>query len=302
MKKFLLKSLLFLIPVLACIVTVFSLADGFTDPFYMRFATPSQTSLIIGTSRAAQGLQPAVLNEVLGRSDLFNYAFTMDHSPYGPTYLKSIQRKLKEGKGSQIFIITADPWSVSSSSETPNDIQSFRERKEFLGGTFLVNMRPNLIYLLRYYNGPFIDLLRQQNNSTFLHDDGWLEVNITMDTASVSKRIKSKLEDYSIKMSKYQLSTARLAYLEETISFLQTQGTVYLVRMPVHPELQKMDDQISPDFSEILRAISKKTKCSFLDLKPMNGKFQYTDGMHLYKDSGAEVSEMIGSWIFGLEK
>ena len=91
MKKFIVNICLFLIIVLLTILGVFWQADGKTDPFYLRFTTDKQNSLILGTSRAAQGLLPEVLNSKLNRDDFFNYSFTLGHSPYGPTYLKSIK-------------------------------------------------------------------------------------------------------------------------------------------------------------------------------------------------------------------
>ena len=71
---------------------------GQVDAFYGRFASPPAGSLVLGTSRAAQGIRPAVLSAQLGsrfEGPLLNYAFTLTHSPYGPAYVRSIQRKLR---------------------------------------------------------------------------------------------------------------------------------------------------------------------------------------------------------------
>jgi len=84
MKKFIIKTAIFSFLTLSCFLFVLSRADGNTDPFYIRFTTPKQASLILGTSRAAQGLQPAVINEI-GKTQLFNYAFTLGQSPFGET-------------------------------------------------------------------------------------------------------------------------------------------------------------------------------------------------------------------------
>ena len=58
---------------------------GGVDAFYGRFTTPPAGSLVLGTSRSAQGIRLAVLTTRPGgqfEGPLLNYAFT--HSPYGP--------------------------------------------------------------------------------------------------------------------------------------------------------------------------------------------------------------------------
>lgn len=83
--RFLHKIIIFSIPLIVIFAIVLGQADGYTDPFYIRFTTPKQNNLILGTSRAAQGLQPDVFKDIL-ETDVYNYAFTVTHSPYGPTY------------------------------------------------------------------------------------------------------------------------------------------------------------------------------------------------------------------------
>ena len=92
MRRFVLQLFLISIITLSVISFIFLKADGYTDPFYIRFTTPKQQNLILGTSRAAQGIQPRFFKEMMG-VDIYNYAFTIGQSPYGPVYLKSIKRK-----------------------------------------------------------------------------------------------------------------------------------------------------------------------------------------------------------------
>ena len=85
MNKFLLHTIAFLLLCIISLYLLFSFANEQNDPFYIRFTTPEQSSLILGTSRAAQGILPAVLNEKLSRNDFFSYSFSGNISPYGPT-------------------------------------------------------------------------------------------------------------------------------------------------------------------------------------------------------------------------
>lgn len=309
MNKFLIKTILFVLLLLITILFVFSRADGYTDPFYLRFTTPQQSSLILGTSRAAQGIQPQTLNKFLKRNDIFNYSFTIAHSPYGPAYLNSIKKKLNHDTKNGIFILTIDPWSISSQGENPNDTCNFREQNLVIGKLRWVNMNPNIPYLMKYYNEPYKKLIFNPitsintNNNVwtdimYLHRNGWLEITIQMDSASVSERIKGKIKAYKeqiLPLNKY--SSKRLKYFIKTIDFLKDHGEVYIVRLPIHPQMMQLDDSLIPEFDEIMTKISSDKNVPYLNLTNKNETFRYTDGNHLYKDSGAIVTKLISDWI-----
>ena len=102
---------------------------GGVDAFYGRFASPAAGSLVLGTSRAAQGIRPAVLAARLAgqfEGPLLNYAFTLTHSPYGPAYLASIRRKLRPGVRHGLFIVAVDPWSLSAAGRADTAGRSLR--------------------------------------------------------------------------------------------------------------------------------------------------------------------------------
>ena len=88
-------------------------ADGRFDPFYLRFTNGSHQSMILGTSRAAQGIRPDVLNQKLAQrfSEINNFSFTLLHSPFGEVYFDAVKTKLDSSPtgGSQLFLIAVDP-------------------------------------------------------------------------------------------------------------------------------------------------------------------------------------------------
>ena len=142
MKTFIVKTFIFLILVITIFIIILSKADGYTDPFYLRFTTPKQNNLILGTSRSAQGLMPIVFEEILHKT-FFNYSFTIAHSPFGPVYFNSIKKKLNSQIKNGIFIVTVDPWSISQKGDHPNDTTKFEENKLELANIKLVNIYPN---------------------------------------------------------------------------------------------------------------------------------------------------------------
>ena len=81
MKRFIVQFSIIALIALSLFIWIFSFADGTNDPFYLRFTSPKQNNLIIGTSRAAQGLQPKILNGIC-QTEFYNYAFTLGRSPF----------------------------------------------------------------------------------------------------------------------------------------------------------------------------------------------------------------------------
>lgn len=301
MKKFILQTIIF------CILSCFGwmgmcfFADGETDPFYLRFTTDKKSNLILGCSRAAQGIKPSVLRDSLGL-EVFNYAFTVSHSPYGPVYLKSILNKLNTTSNKGIFILAVSPWTISSITEEPNDSSNFRENKLCLNSTNFVNSWPNFQYLYNNLSGKYTDMIFKSNSPCFLHDDGWLETRIKNDSISIKERRERKEIIYKNSMlPKYKFSSLRLQYLKKTISKLNKHGSVYLVRLPMHEAILKIEESLKFNFNKKIESLTPKTK-GFLDLTSKCQSYKYTDGNHLQNESAEKVSKHIANWILSLEK
>lgn len=302
MKKLLILTGVFAVFIFASLYLVSLQANGFTDPFYLRFTTPPQTSLIIGTSRAAQGLQPEEFNKILGRDDVFNYAFTLGQSPFGQTYYESLKRKLQSDTKDGIFIVCIDPWSISSDLDNPNDSANFHEIHLALENKF-VNLNPNIFYLLQYYDKPLVDLFYQEPSNMLLHQDGWLEVNVSMSKKSQKIRLDSKIEEYETEnLPKFKYSEVRFRYLARTISYLKKHGEVYLVRLPVHQKMLEIDNKLMPDFNEKINNLCQRYQVNYLSFELNSNDCIYTDGNHLWKNSGKIVSQQVAEWILKQQK
>ena len=300
---FIQKTFLFLIAVIISLGLLFTQADGYTDEYYLKFATPKQKSLILGTSRAAQGVRPDVFEEVLGEK-VFNYAFTIGHSPFGDVYLDSIKRKLEEQVTDGTFIITVDPWSISSQTEDPNKHKKFRELELALANTKIVDLKPNFLYLLQNYANSYVYILRNKisHPAFLLHDDGWLEISIGMSEREIASRTKAKLEFYrENNLPEYKFSEVRLDYLSKTIEYLKEHGSVYLVRLPVSSGMTEIENIFMPDFEEKIQQ-AKQLSSGYLDLTQSDSEYVYSDGNHLFKDSARDVSQDIADFILSQKK
>ena len=273
---------------------------GGVDAFYGRFASPAAGSLVLGTSRAAQGIRPAVLAARLGgqfEEPLLNYAFTLTHSPYGPAYLASIRRKLRPGVRNGLFIVAVDPWSLSAVGRA-NTVaaEEFPEAKSFIGQLQQVSQSPNLAYLTRYQTKPLYRLPLDYATATErLHPDGWLEVNIGLDSAQVRARTARKLLDYQRLAATQHLSAGRLAALRQTISFLKTHGRVVLVRLPVGAGLRALEQKYQPGFEKQMQQLATAFAVPYFDYRA--APYATTDGNHLQKAASETFSQQLAADI-----
>ena len=219
MKRFILQTCLFVAMVKLSMLGVLLQADGYSDPFYLRFTTGKKTSLVLGTSRTAQGIQPQILNSLLNRCDFFNYSFTIGTSPYGPTFLNSIMQKLDTTAENSIFILTVDPWGISSTGVDPNNVNEFKENKLLLATTKNVNINPNIPYLIKNFDAPYYQILFNKipmsfRKQTLLHPNGWLEVLTDMNEQQRKNNRLERIKEYKKHyFPRYSFSQTRLNYL-----------------------------------------------------------------------------------------
>jgi hypothetical protein len=296
MKQYLFKLVIFSTVIAVSIGYVFSKADGRFDPFYKRFTSSKQSSLILGSSRAAQGLVPSVFNKELNRNTFYNYAFTFNTSPFGPTYLNSIKHKFDEQSTNNIFIISVDPWTLASDGLDPNNAMQFDETENFLGKVTSVNSNPNFSYLIYGYTDLYLKILI--NKSPYLlHDDGWLELTANLDSVQLDKNLKITLDSYTQKLETYKFSEIRLDYLEQTILYLKQFGEVYLVRLPIHEKMKAIEFEIMPNLDSRILELSINTSVKYINLYNEDTLYQYTDGHHLTNESAMLVSEKVANFI-----
>lgn len=317
MKLFIKRIFLLSLPVLGFILLTFWQADGKADPFYLRFTTPKQHSLILGTSRGAQGIVPHVIDSVTGKDGMFNYAMTVVHSPYGEVYFESVKEKLisapisaqlddqlddrLEGRGDDqggdkrdgLFVLEVSPWSISNPDENV-----FKEANSFVSKLHCVDCKPNIEYLMRFYPHQYLHLWRTANIPTNLQEDGWLEVDVTMAPGVVQKRTEEKMKHYKNDMLPvYHFSETRYGYLKKTIALLQNQGRVFLVRIPVYPELYDLENVLMADFDGKMKGLCESEGAVYFNFGADGAAYRFTDGNHLWKGSAERFSIILGEQI-----
>lgn len=305
MKKFLIK----IIPYFVAVITVFavlgSYADGNTDNNYMHFAVEKPQNIILGDSRGAQGIVPDVLYDKLSVK-FDNFSLNIVESPYGQIYLKALKRKLDPETKDGIFILTVNPWSLSLDKNVRN-IKDYPEERSPLNDMHFYDWSPNYEYLLKHYTRSWFKLYTERadavgRSNSFLHEDGWMEINVNMHKDSVAARTARKTLDYEGLAKAVELYPERLKAFNEIINFLKTKGTVYLVRIPTSKNLTAIENRKYPHFNKLLEDISRKQNVKAFDFSKRYEDYQYTDGNHMYKESSKILTAQIADSILVYKK
>lgn len=298
MKRFIIKLLIFSLFPIGSLLAVFLLEDGTADPFYQRFTTPKQQALVLGNSKAAQGIIPSILNSRLGEiypAKLYNYSFTVYNSPYGPAYLESIKKKLADFDGDRCFIITVDPWSISSDIRDPNNPEKFAENDRFISDIKNVTVSPNFHYLKEWFFKSYYEivLMRLKDNLSKLHNDGWFETTGDMSESTLISNRELMVAFYQDYLTKYSYSSKRYEYLQKTIAYLKSKGKVFLVRMPLHQDIYTIEKKLDPEFNLKMENLVKKYDVPYFDYNDKSKKWGFKDGLHLTVESAKDFSNLL---------
>lgn len=282
-----------------------ALQRPYLDAFYTRFTTPPAASLVLGTSRAAQAVLPAVLRARLGsryQGPWLNYAFTAMHSPYGPSYLASIRRKLDPGARHGLFVVAVDPWALSLARPKAGQPApaAYPEDAEMIGQLRLVNQNPNFEYLAHYLTAPlyhafFTDTLHATER---LHRDGWLEIDLPSplaDPVRYRERLAGKLVTYRHLAASSYLAPGRLASLRQLLGLLRKHGQVVLVRLPTGAGLAAIEQQYQPHFDELMQQTAADFGVPYLNY--ISQAYLTTDGNHLWHGAAPEFSQRLAEDI-----
>jgi hypothetical protein len=296
-----LLTYLCLLGVLIClyILLIFFRPD-LVDDFYYRFTTPKAHSLILGESRAGQGIHPDIINKAICKdgNQIINHAFAVGPSSYGPNYLKEIKKKLDTNSSNGLFILSVTPWTLAKDTEDDDSTQFFEVKKKlFVGNLKSSSTNPNFQYLIHYwvnkfepFNRIFKSVINYQGIAV-LHPDGWLEVTTNMDSLSNNERIRRSTEE--VRKKNLSLSSSRLNYLTKIIRYVQKYGDVIIIRMPVSRQMAEIENFKYPDFDKIIQNVAGNNGARFFNFFSLSGQFLTIDTHHLYKKDGERFTYLL---------
>ena len=304
MARFLAKLLLFsAVLALATMAALRGPSQRAVDTFYWKFTTPAR-SLILGSSRALQSLDPAIIAlDARDEGPLLNFAFTIANSPYGPVYLRAISRKVPASVRRGVFLLEVNPLLVSINAQEREDAETFRERHLTLDRQGVFTLDPNYDYLLRNFRSPLYRLLGPPLPSReHPQRNGWLQLSVPMDAPTLAARRKRGIEAYAGVFQQHRLSPLRIEWLRKTIAFLHEHGSPMLVRLPTSPEMAALEAAYAPDFDTLMAGLAAETGAAYLNLLPESATFETTDGNHLSVESARRCSQRVGAELRGLPR
>ena len=301
---------------LAFLVTVsiigytYFFCDGRSDNFYLRLTTGKFPSLVVGTSRGAQAIRPDLLNDsaIPFARPLYNYCFSVAHSPFGKVYNDAIRKKIGSAPAKDaLFIVEVSPWAFTRKKDNTEDDESrYIEQELCLGKIRFLNINPNLEYAFTFLNKPLYVLFKDRISQLLkgerkfgqrLSADGWLEITIPMDAASIRKRQARKIEGLQRVSNESQISDKRFGHFQALVSDLAERGETFLVRLPADPEVMEIEATLWPDFNAAMAQTANIADAVYLDLTAPLAGLETTDGSHLSKKSAVTVTAEIGRQI-----
>lgn len=279
MRHFLIRilrlTMISLIIFLLVLITLTKLLEYKIDPFYNKLTSTTDKGLILGDSRALQGIDP----DYLGFS-AENFAFTIGHSPYDRSYIKLIKKKLKTPqKKHRTHIICVSPWSLLTNNQDTSDLNPY-----FSENLSLPFLNPNLEYLVKYVDFNFAKLNQLIASKQISKKNGYLMVKMEILEwrREYPRRVKEKIERYTEKypIEKLTLESSRVHNLKEIINYLQLTGDVFITRLPTSPEMLILENVRFPNFNQLMNRLSKIESVNYINLSDM--QIRTTDGNHIY--------------------
>lgn len=300
MKKFLFKISFYIIGIIAILLFLGTYADGNTDDNYLHFTGPKPSDMIMGDSRGSQAVIPNILDDKLKGRKFNNFSLNITESPYGQIYFEGIKKKLNPDTKDGIFILTVDPWNLSIDKNV-KETKDLSENNSALADMHFYDVKPNYEYLLKHYPETWFNIYRDREalarSSTYLHQNGWMEVNVNVEPDTLKKRQDRKVADYTEFVKSQKISKYRLDAFEDIIDYLKTKGTVYIVRIPGFKGIMEIENKYSPDFSKRIESIAYKKGVRFFDFSHQSDQYIFTDGNHMYKESGKVFTARIADSI-----
>lgn len=285
------------------------LARGQVNDNYSKF-THQSPSLIIGLSRAHNGISPKVLDSALSevpyQRGFLNFAFEKSQSPYGKVYLEAVKKKIPEKTKQGIFILSVCPGSFMTPIQltTEQEIEDL-DKKSLVGKINQLNKDPNYEYIRKGYGGSLYKALIPHNAkiTTVFHNDGWEEFRLSAQGYRVSNEDMAHWTSQTIrgyrgmmKTNPEVVSTHRMESFKSLISYLKNHGQVFVVRMPLDPLVLGMENQWWKEFNTEMTLISASFDVPYFNFSDAS-QYKTYDGSHLSSSYAKDFSTRLANEI-----
>ncbi|MEC3908033.1 hypothetical protein VOI54_13460 [Tamlana sp. 2201CG12-4] len=305
LKRFVIKlctiTILF---ILSYLFFVDKLAKGFVDTNYNKF-TQEAGSLVLGLSRANEGISPYVIEEELKDYDFFGKPlvnFALNEAHFGKVYYDAIKEKIIGKPG--LFILSVSPGNFTAPLGLDDEKILKYDESLTLGKIDDFTSSPNYNYIINTYGAPLYNSLHDldQWQHRISHQNGWNEVRlkngrniITDKDIEYWKSLTFKF--YNLKIKTEQLSTYRYNYFVKTIKYLKTKGEVILTRMPSDKDFLNFENTYWGNFDFEIDSIANRYHIPYFNYSKQFNSYKTYDGSHLESKSAKRFTKQLSKDI-----
>ncbi|WP_010517365.1 hypothetical protein [Croceivirga radicis] len=301
MRYFILKLILFFtLFAMAYAFMVNKLSEGYVDMYYPKY-TQDAGSLVIGLSRADQGIDPKTVADNINQEinlPLVNFAANQYY--YGEVYLEAIKKKFSKKKDNGLFILSVSPGSFTAPIGFGAEGIKKMDEKAAIGKSEDFNSNPNYSYIINCYGQGLYHALFAQRapGNVITHNNGWNEVLVSGSDFTLSDALKmdwkrQNLAYFQRRLPKEETKSYRLEWFGRTIEYLKDKGQVLLVRMPADKEIIDFENENSPNFRKSMDSITKIHQIPYLDYSENTSGYETYDGSHLHSESAIQFSTQL---------
>ena len=304
MKNFFFKTIIFCI-ILASTYAFFvnKLSKDYVDPYYNKF-TQEAGGLILGLSRASEGISPEVIEEELDsgpfEKPMINFAMNVVQSSYGEIYLNGIKKKLKPNSKKGLFIVSVSPGSFTALSGMSDENIIDMDKEGIIGKIDNFTSAPNYSYIVNTYSQPLYNTLHDFDKWDHYnsHSNGWNEITQNGKTnnikeADISYWKSLTIRYYKRRIKKEQLSNYRLNYFIDIIKYLKTVGNVFIVRLPADNDIIQIENDLWKNFDKQFDSISKNHDVKYLNYSTLGSHYKTYDGSHMLSNSAKKFTKLL---------
>lgn len=279
-------------------------------------------SMIFGTSRSAQGVNPAILKGRLAESgDWYNFSFNLSSSPWNKAYTRAILSKIQCSISEDFsghFLLFVDPWSMDG--QTGKGENSFMHEAWFnpcsIGYSKLQFILHTTNPLSAIGGGEGTDLFAivgavprrirtwlesADVRASGVQENGWLPNSKRKTAARVEKDITSKVAFY--RKNKHRgdhwpghSNEEALIFLIEAIKDMDESAKITLVRPPVTNAMHALEQKRFPEINDWMQTFSLAHGIQKIDANEQwddRSDEQFNDAHHLHVKGANKFSSFL---------
>jgi len=285
------------------------LLDPLNDSNLHKLHPTDYEGLILGTSRAAQGIDPLELAhgcELL--SGGFNFAFNISDSPWSAQYATICVAQIEKAPEASLnyLLLSIDPWSLMPSTKSPSpwiDINDanlcIRAHRYALASEILPRVlgssESNLATAL-------VGRIKSSHHNPYrtrVTEQGWLPNKRYRNPEWAAEETQRHIANYrkTYPRNENWPSAQSLSGIKSIVSSFKERnptGHIIFLRPPVTQEMLNLEDEVFPEFESMCEELAEQQDVAFVDANVLLLTLHFNDAHHLHFEDAQTFSFALG--------